>query len=489
MDNNTAQKLQAILSAKSDIKDAIEYKGVIVGDIPLNQYASKVYEIEGCEIDGLNGFLSVQSKTIQTSATQTANITYNRNCGIVDENNAKWDTLEWHQGWVENNYSPDGLSKPIGLWMNAFGLELIYLWPIIDHHGYSDVTGTILPEPTGTTFQHFIYNQNAITSATAADRTVWPANQSGMVEHGTAGKYKSDTWRSVINGDGLDMVCDNTMETFTIPSRDVGNSVAFMKDNYEEYMEIYYQQCEFCRALFAICSGIETTQPNGTKNDVEILNSSGQQASVGEDMYFWINGTNTGLKAKYNLNSHPSVSSNSNAALLTQAIADAIYNKQMRNGVNMNDTGVNSESKHVLADGMKGAEAIAVDGYWYIKTPYISNPNISTFNLNNNMADAPAVYVCKKIGVTLPTEKMLYPYWLNKTTHITSMVNLLRTIEHLSAEEPAVLSAACWSAVRSSARNPWCVAASNGNVYNLYNSFNRYSLLPCPLSSVAFSEA
>lgn len=41
----TAQKLQAILDSKSAIKDAIESKGVTVGDAPLDEYASKIGEI------------------------------------------------------------------------------------------------------------------------------------------------------------------------------------------------------------------------------------------------------------------------------------------------------------------------------------------------------------------------------------------------------------------------------------------------------------
>lgn len=40
-----AQKLQAILDSKSDIKDAIEAKGVTVGDAPFDQYASKIEAI------------------------------------------------------------------------------------------------------------------------------------------------------------------------------------------------------------------------------------------------------------------------------------------------------------------------------------------------------------------------------------------------------------------------------------------------------------
>lgn len=43
----TADKLQAIIDSKAAIKDAIEAKGVAVGDAPLTQYASKIGDISG----------------------------------------------------------------------------------------------------------------------------------------------------------------------------------------------------------------------------------------------------------------------------------------------------------------------------------------------------------------------------------------------------------------------------------------------------------
>ena len=472
----TVQKLQAILNSKAAIKTAIENNGVTVGD-KLSDYAGKISGIS----DGLNGFLSVESKTIATSASQTANIAYNKKCGIYDENGKKWDTLEWHQRWVDNGYSAEGLSKPAGIWMDAFGFNLIYLWPLYAENGYSDVTGTIAVSKEG--FALFIYNQNPILAETAADRTVWPANQEGMIAHGTAGKYRSATFRTQNNSDGLDMVCDNTLETFTIPSRNIGAVSAFMADNHEDYMASYYEQCEFCRALFAICSGIATTEVNGETTTVEILNASGEQAAVGEDMYFWIGGTNTGLLAKYNLTSNPVTTGNTTKALVSQAVVDGIYNKQKTNGVNMNDTGVNSALNPVLLPGMKGAEAIAVNGYWYIKTPYLSNPNAATFNANSNIADAPAVYFCKHKGVSLMSERMLYPYWLNKRTHIAALINLLRTTEGMSADVPAAAGGSLWSAMRYNAISAWCVNAGYGNV-NSNNAINRYGCVTCP--SVAF---
>lgn len=439
------------------------------------------------DTDGLNGFLAVESKTIATSASATANIAYNKKCGIIDENNLLWDTLDWHQRWVDNGYSADGLSKPVGIWMEAYGLHLKYLWPL--DAPYSDATGTIA-NTAGQ--QVFVYNWTPPFAATAADRTVWPANQTDMIAHGTAGKYNSATWRAVVNGDGLDMVALNTGETFTIPSRDVGNANAFMKDNNEDYMESYYKQCEFLKALFAICSGIAvpTGTVNGDTTAVEIYNANGEQAAVGEDMYFFINGANTGLKAKYNPNCFPNAGANVTTGLLTQTIADAIYNKQVSNGVNMNDTGVNSATKRTKCLGVKDAEAIAVNGYWYIKTPFISNPS-TLFNVAFNIVDAPATYLCRNKSVTLATEKMLYPYWLNKATHITAIVNLLRTTEGLSSYVPSVVSACCWSTVRfgtNYSNAAWFVDLSNGSVF--YSQTHvRYVVLPCALQSEVFTKA
>lgn len=432
------------------------------------------------DVDGVNGFLSVESKTIATSASQTTNIVYNKKCGIYDENGKKWDTLEWHQRWVDNGYSAQGLSKPTGIWMNAFGLENIYLWPLSSYACY-EATGTSRCSD-GSTFLTAIWNSPPINSATATDRTVWPANQSGMIAHGTAGKYRSATWRSVNNGDGLDMVCLNTGETFTIPSRDVDKAAAFMKDNYEDYMWSYYQQCEFFRSLFAICSGIATNEADGATTTVEILNSSGQQAAVNEEMYFWIGGTNTGLLAKYNLSSIPNVSSNSTSGNLTQEKADSIYTKQKANGVNMNDTGVNSSDRPMLLPGMKGAEAIAVDGYWYIKTPYLCNTTTGA-NSTQNIQDAHAIYLCKYYGVSLQTEKRMLPYYLNLSTHITSLVGLVRNIEGMLDIPSVPFNVWLGTANRYDNGYIWAVNSLTGLVGNYLMT---YGAMCIPCHSVTF---
>lgn len=46
----TAQKLNKILQTKSEIKNAIEAKGVSVGNIPFDEYSDKIGEISGGSI-------------------------------------------------------------------------------------------------------------------------------------------------------------------------------------------------------------------------------------------------------------------------------------------------------------------------------------------------------------------------------------------------------------------------------------------------------
>jgi hypothetical protein len=164
---------------------------------------------------------------------------------------------------------------------------------------------------------------------------------------------------------------------------------------------------------------------------------------------------NTGILAKYNLNNL----SGTNSYLLTQAIADTIYAKQKENGVNMNDTGVNSDTKPVLAEGSKGAEAIAVGGKWYIATPYISSANATTNNINNNVADSPAVYWAKSKGCALPTDRHLNAVYLNKPI-VDSVWSYLRTKEGWPIL--ARPNGNTWTAVRQSAVYAWLVALSYG---------------------------
>ena len=226
------------------------------------------------------------------------------------------------------------------------------------------------------------------------------------------------------------------------------------------------------RHRFAICSGVATSEPDGTTASVDILTSSGEDPVAGDDMYFWIDGSNTGLLAKYNLNNRHAT----NSAYLTEAIRDYLYDEQKTYGENIN-------SENISPVFMKGAEVIAVDGYWYIITPYISRPANNEAG-DYNITDSPAVYYAKNTGIPLPNERNLYSYWTTKTAIITPLINYLRNTEGRTVEVPAVLSSYVWAATRYAAYYAWYVHAGSGGLSNS-SPLSRYAVV----GSVAFEDA
>lgn len=68
----TAEKLQAILNSKAAIKSAIEEKGQIVGNIPLNKYAEKILAIQtfGAEVLNINLKTNRPNSPVHTSGIQ-----------------------------------------------------------------------------------------------------------------------------------------------------------------------------------------------------------------------------------------------------------------------------------------------------------------------------------------------------------------------------------------------------------------------------------
>ena len=144
----------------------------------------------------------------------------------------------------------------------------------------------------------------------------------------------------------------------------------------------------------------------------------------------------------------------------------------------MNDTGVNSADKPLLVNGAKGAEAVAVGGFWYIITPYISRPNGTQTNYDYNIMDSPAVYFCKAVadGVRLPGDKEVLPLWTNKNI-INGLMNYLRTYEGWTDDVPAYNSGNAWSCVRYYGNNAWYVNLGNGNC-NFSNTVSRLSVWP-----------
>lgn len=453
---STANKLQAILNSKAAIKAAIEAKGVIdVGDV-LSTYADKISSIQSGDTDeyALEAkmlVLPVNSTTITTKTGGTAAVATNDHIKIVDENFNRLTVKEWNERSVANGFDKSLVDKPIGFSMECNDVKVDVRWPYV---------GTIY-NCLGTTsnvnsMQHSIFGYNQITGAGSGEDYV--PSQDVNLGTNTPGSYNAADWSIADNGDNLTLYCGNTKQRWTM-AKNCGNANFMVAFNYKDRNNAMIAQNEWLRHRFAICSGIQTTESDGTIKSVEILNASGAQAAVGEDMYFYIDGQNTTLKAKYNLNNMHDI----NSAYLTDEIAEYIYSKQVGNGINMNDTGVNSEDKPILVQGAKGAEAIAVNGYWYIITPYVSRPSGTQANFDFNIIDSPAIYYCKSFGddVYLCGDKELLPMWTNKNI-INGLINYLRAYEERTEEVPSYNVGSAWSCVHNIGNGAWYVVLANG---------------------------
>ena len=441
-----ASKLQQLIGIKADIKDAINQQGQSVGD-NMTEYASAILAISGG--GGLPATLPENETTVNTDESHTAVVLSNDNCRIKGSDGNKYTIAEWNALFVAAGYDKDNMTvTPVGIALDAF-----------DHAGesylfdrFEGITYNPVGDGVGTAgnLQQFIYNHPAITGA--ASGTDFTTNKN---------------WAVTVDGDELILSEENTGQSWRI-SKDTGFANAHKEYNIAERTHSMWAQTEWMRHRMAIDSGLTTDLPDGTMGEIEIFNASGAQAAVGEDMYFWIRATSndawvdSGKLAKYNLNNRHDV----NSASLKQAIADAIYSRQIANGINMNDSGVNSASKPILAPGSKGAEVIAVNGKWMIITPYISNPSATTATATNNMADSPAVYLAKYKGYDLPSDTLLDAMYFNMPLCIA-----LRS--YLVAQGwtiPALPNSATWSAVRNSANGSWYVNLANGIVLNGFTS-------------------
>lgn len=465
-----ADKLQSILDSKAAIKSAIESKGVLdVGNV-LADYPDKIANIPSgasdYELEAQSLFLKVNSTTVTLKDGKTAAVASNDHIKIVDEDMKHYTLKEWNDRSVSNGFDNSLVAKPIGFSLECNGVRTIVRWQWAGRYYSPTGSGTAATD----IMQHSIYDYNQITAAaTGKDATI-----TGELDMGTgkAGTHFSDDWQVRDNGDTLTLYSGNTKQSWEM-AKDCGNINSMMATNFKERTDAVWAQNEWMRHRFAISSGIATDKPDGTMKEVQILNVAGTQPQVGEDMYFYIDGTNTNLLAKYNLNNKH----NDSAYYLTTAIADYIYEQQKVNGVNMNDTGVNSAEKPVLVPGAKGAEAIAVNGYWYIVTPYISRPGKNT-SMDYNLCDSPAVYYVHSLqgDLYIIGDRELHSIWVNKSI-ITGLVNYLRTNEKRDSDIPSLPSGHCWSAVRHSSAQAWCVYLGGGSVY-IAITCTRYAVFP-----------
>ena len=466
----TADKLNKVLQSKAAIKAAIEAKGVTdVGDVLAN-YPAKIASIQSggiseYELESQMLTLPVRSTTITASDGKTAAIATNDHIKIVDSDLKHYTVKEWNDRSVANRFDNELIAPPVGFSLECNGIRTILYWPWQgEYYATSGTTSKV-----SNAMQHSVYDYDQMTGA--REGTDYQGTADENLGTHTAGSHFAADWNvTVTEDDKLKLYCGNTKQSW-IMEKNCGNSDAMLVDNYSERLEAMYVQNEWLRHRFAICSGIASSETEGTIAEVEILNSSGTQAQVGEDMYFFVKGQNTGLKAMYNTNNKYAVN---NAYYFKPEYAEWLYEQQKTNGVNMNDTGVNSAERPLLSPGAKGAEAITVDGYWYIITPYISRPGNSGTNYDWNMADSHAVYYIKSLGKYMAGEKELYPYWTNKSI-ISGLINYLNSYEKWGI--PGVLGGGVWSCVRGNGVNAWYVNMGNGNL-GTSGTGSAYSLVP-----------
>ena len=418
------------------------------------------------ELEAQSLFLKVNTTTVTLKDGKTAAVASNDHIKIVDEDLKQYTLKEWNDRSVANGFDNSLVAKPIGFSLECNGVRTIVRWQWTGRY-YSPTGAGVAATDS---MQHSMYDYNQITAAaTGKDATM-----TGELDMGTgkAGTHFSDAWEVRDNGDTLILYSGNTNQTWEM-AKDCGNTNSMLATNFKERTDAMWAQNEWMRHRFAISSGIATDQPDGTMKEVQILNVAGTQPQVGEDMYFYIDGTNTNLLAKYNLNNKH----NDPADYLTTAIVDYIYEQQKVNGVNMNDTGVNSAEKPVLVPGAKGAEAIAVNGYWYIVTPYISRPGENT-SMDYNLCDSPAVYYVHSLqgDLYIIGDRELHPIWVNKSI-ITGLVNYLRTNEKRDSDIPSLPSGYCWSAVRHYSTYAWYVGLGGGGVSGTV-TYGRYTVFP-----------
>lgn len=451
----TADKLNKLKESKAAIKAAIEAKGVEnVGEI-LSEYPAKIAAIPTGDEYALESqmlILPVRSTTITASDGKTAAVVTNDHIKIVDADLKHYTVKEWNERSVANGFDNELIAPPVGFSLECNGIRTILYWPWQGE--YYATSGSASKASNG--MQHSVYEYDQMTGAREGTDYHGTADES-LGTHAAGSHFAADWSVIVTEDDKLELYSGNTKQRW-IMEKGCGNSNAMLVDNYAERLEAMYVQNEWLRHRFAICSGITSSEAEGTITNVEILNSSGVQAQVGEDMFFFVNGQNTGLKAMYNTNNKNSVN---NAYYFKPEYAEWLYEQQKTNGVNMNDTGVNSAERPLLSPGAKGAEAITVDGYWYIITPYISRPGNSGTNYDWNMADSHAVYYIKSLGKYMAGEKELYPYWTNKSI-ISGLINYLNTYEKWGV--PGVLGGNVWSCVRSGGFNAWYVYMGSGGL-------------------------
>ena len=420
---------------KSEIIEAIRLvSGVEQAEMSFNELSEVIASLPKQMI------LEVGATTVQYDASHTENIASNDHVRIWGSDNKAYTLAQWNAMFVAAGYDKDAMAvtpKGFAFTKRNGGVEGI---------SWSDYFSDRLWSLDGASQRD---NQSLQHSPYQTLACVSEATSGTDAATGNAWSISSDD-----EADEWVLHTETTGQSFRIPKGLPYVNVNADSDNFEERTESLYQITEWYRHRFAIDSGLTTSEADGTVAEVEILNASGEQAAVGEDMYFWIGGVNTDILAKYNINNLHNTAS----VTFTAAYATTVYEAQKAQGMNMNDTGVNSDAKMTLAPGCKGAEAVAANGKWMIITPYVTYAaNAARFG------DAPAVYFVRGKGLSLPSGEALEMWYWNM-----SLVNALRS--YLNNREgrglPTAGAGVYWSSARPSSYSAWYVSANYGSRLN-----------------------
>ena len=357
--------------------------------------------------------------TVQkTSGTGT--YAANDHVRIYGSDNKLYTLKQWNDMWVANGKTRTGMPTPKGYALDKFDgeVEVLHFDDINTTTYYDPQTSTTARtrDMTATVYNNYattwLRNSQLITAWNGVKDITMYDRTTGLVDIYCTNtkqhfflKLTYNTSRSSSNLSPLSNILFN---------RRVGDNTEFEDRTYNLWVAN-----EWLRHRFAIPSGLTIAEtdnddeiPNGTVRKVEIFNSSGNTAAVNEDMYFWIYSPsdleykNTGILAKYNR----AWTTSGTAYNITDAVQNNIYAKEKAAGTNMNNTGVNSSTKRQFAPGIRGAEAIMVDGEWYITTPVPSYTTGSGANLLPVVFDSPAVYYVRSKGYSLPSSEGLLRY-------------------------------------------------------------------------------
>ena len=393
---------------------ALEITSLIDDDIDAQHILS------GKSILGVNGTVRpfeypARVATIKKTAVLTENYATSEYLKILGSDDKLYSLEEWNDIFAENGYTKTGMITP----------DAIVVTTIDDH-------------------QEALYWNNLFTGRyyepTGSSR--WSANVLPVSYYGnvlspcglsTTSGTDSDTNKAysiTVSDSTVSLYTANTKETFVIPKITYDSYIFSSTNTAAEWAEARLKYTTWRRHRLAVATSVTTSKADGTIGELAIYNSSGTQAAIAEDMFFWVKNdsnvwVNTNLKPVYNN--------------LSAANKTTLYDAHVAAGINMMDTGVkNTSTLHTLSPGVVPPQAIAVDGVWKIDTPIMYWSTTAA----NRCMDNQALDYANSLGLILPSYKALLALCLNKSL-ISSIRSYMTTIEGRTIA--AIPTSACWT--------------------------------------------